>query len=574
MAGMARAALPLLGELGATQRRVLDGAFATLLAILVLMLAYAMLGAGDRELAGNWPSFAVFTLVAAIVAVRAGSRASKRGPWILLAAGIALYALGNLMWAAWLAGTTRPSTPWVSDALCLILYPLAGIGIVGLAWGRDARRLPAGDWLDAIIAGAGFGALGAALVLHPVLSPAGGSSLAGGGSPARLTELAYPAGDLVLAALVLGFAGVRGWPLNRTWKLLAIGFFVLALADSMSAVHGSTGAAGWTNLLYVIAAALLAAAAWQTDAPDAEAKAEPRSALLVPVAFALAALALLVYDHVHSLDPLVLTLSAVTLLAAIVRMAITFRDLIGLAEARRQAATDELTALPNRRLFVTRTRDAITAARIAGGELSVLIIDLDNFKELNDTLGHQAGDELLRMIGPRLRQALRRTDTVARIGGDAFALLLDPQPEDGGASLVADKVRLALREPFETGGLKLRLTASIGIASYPAHAADVDELMQRADIAMHSAKAAKSGYEFYTQRARPQFTRATDAGGGFRHCARRGSDRGPLSNRWPGRCRGGSSGLRRWFAGGGPTEACSCRGSSSRRPSKPASRAP
>jgi diguanylate cyclase (GGDEF)-like protein len=221
------------------------------------------------------------------------------------------------------------------------------------------------------------------------------------------------------------------------------------------------------------------------------------SVLAMPVGFTLVALGVLVYDHVQRLNPLALGLAILTLLAAVVRMVLAFRDLRSLAEARRQAATDDLTSLPNRRLFMRRAGEGIIAARLTGGELSVLMLDLDNFKELNDTLGHNAGDALLRLIGPRLVAALRTTDTVARLGGDEFAILLDPKPDEFGVIRVAEKVLEALRVPFELQGLGLRVTVSIGIASFPAHARDVDELMKHADIAMYQAKTARSGYEFY-----------------------------------------------------------------------------
>jgi diguanylate cyclase (GGDEF)-like protein len=94
--------------------------------------------------------------------------------------------------------------------------------------------------------------------------------------------------------------------------------------------------------------------------------------------------------------------------------------------------------------FMDRAKDAIIAARIADGKLSVLVLDLDNFKELNDTLGHDAGDALLRRIGPRLRRVLRSHDTIARLGGDELAILLDPRPDDEGAARVAAKLLRAL----------------------------------------------------------------------------------------------------------------------------------
>jgi diguanylate cyclase len=188
-------------------------------------------------------------------------------------------------------------------------------------------------------------------------------------------------------------------------------------------------------------------------------------------------------------------------------MTVAFRDLQSLGEARRQATTDDLTALPNRRLFMQRVREAISVARLVDGRLSVLMLDLDNFKELNDTLGHGAGDALLRMIGPRLTGVLRARDTVARLGGDEFAILLDPRPEQDGIARVAERALGALREPFDVQGLALRLTASVGIASFPAHAQDDGELLKCADIAMYHAKTARTGYEFY-ERERDTNSRA------------------------------------------------------------------
>jgi diguanylate cyclase (GGDEF)-like protein len=187
----------------------------------------------------------------------------------------------------------------------------------------------------------------------------------------------------------------------------------------------------------------------------------------------------------------------VTLLAVFVRMALRFRDRRGLGEARRQAATDELTALPNRRTFMQRMASSIRASRVTGQELWVVMLDLDNFKELNDTLGHNAGDALLRLIGPRLEAVLRATDTVARLGGDEFAVLLQPGISEHGAREVAEKILRSLDEPFEVARLALRLTASIRMAAFPTHAQDDEELLSRADFAMYQAKAQRRGFQVY-----------------------------------------------------------------------------
>jgi diguanylate cyclase (GGDEF)-like protein len=153
-----------------------------------------------------------------------------------------------------------------------------------------------------------------------------------------------------------------------------------------------------------------------------------------------------------------------------------------------QALHDGLTGLPNRTLLRDRTGQAI---RLADRELvpaALLLIDLDRFKEVNDTLGHRYGDELLVQVGERLRAGLRKVDTVARLGGDEFAVLLPKIAHRQGAVEVARKLQSALAEPFTLEGLALDVEASIGVALYPDHANNPDELLQRADIAMFAAK--------------------------------------------------------------------------------------
>jgi diguanylate cyclase (GGDEF)-like protein len=159
--------------------------------------------------------------------------------------------------------------------------------------------------------------------------------------------------------------------------------------------------------------------------------------------------------------------------------------------------TDDLTSLPNRRMLMQHIEEAITTTRPSGGSLAVLMLDLDNFKQLNDTLGHQAGDWLLRLIGPRLEAVLPDDVSMARLGGDEFAILLHPAPEREHVAVIADAVLRALNAPFTIQGLALRVTGSLGIATFPADADDAEELMRHADIAMYQAKTARSKYEFY-----------------------------------------------------------------------------
>lgn len=158
---------------------------------------------------------------------------------------------------------------------------------------------------------------------------------------------------------------------------------------------------------------------------------------------------------------------------------------------------DSLTDLPNRALFLDRLQQAILRAHRDDKGLAVLLIDLDGFKEVNDALGHHAGDLVLQEVATRLRHSLRASDTVARLGGDEFAVLL-PATDVNRAELAARKVLHDLQYPFVADERPLLVSASIGIAGLPWHAATRDELLQKADAAMDLAKHDKTGYTIYT----------------------------------------------------------------------------
>jgi len=162
-----------------------------------------------------------------------------------------------------------------------------------------------------------------------------------------------------------------------------------------------------------------------------------------------------------------------------------------------QSVHDALTGLPNRVLFRDRVEQAIEARQRSGQGCSVMLMDLDHFKEINDTLGHHQGDRLLHEVATRLRGMLRSSDTVARLGGDEFGVLLHGVSEPLQAGIVADGLLERLREPFEVDATTFQVGASIGIACHPAHGGDVETLVQRADIAMYVAKGGSSGHALF-----------------------------------------------------------------------------
>jgi len=504
--------LPLSSTLRAGERRLL-GAFTGLLIVLVAATgAHAFFGVGGRAVEQpirDWVTSAVYILVGVIVCWRAVRTSQDRRSWMFFAFGISVYGLGNVLWAAWIEHLPNPPIPSICDGMWLTLYPTCYIGILGLARLRE-QRFSARIWLDGTIAALGVAAIGAAIVLRPVLASVSGDTAA------VITEMAYPICDLLLAALIVGVLALRGWRLDRLWAMLGSGFLALAVADCMYALQVAGGASApstATNLVYDIGVMLLALAAWQ-PATKLKASTVSSSAVLgIPAAFTTTALGLLVYDHFSRLDPLALALALLTMLAAFARTAIAFRDVRSLAETRRQALTDDLTSMPNRRDFLRRLRNGIDASRASDTSLALLLVDLDHFKELNDTLGHDAGDQLLKQVGERLRGVLRASDTAARLGGDEFGVLLCDPCDTARAELVADKILAAISEPFPIKGVSLRVTASVGIALYPEHAAGDEQLMQHADVAMYDAKTAQSGRACYvSERDNHSVERLTLAG--------------------------------------------------------------
>ncbi len=162
----------------------------------------------------------------------------------------------------------------------------------------------------------------------------------------------------------------------------------------------------------------------------------------------------------------------------------------------RMAFTDALTGLPNRSLFHDRLQQTILAAKREVKPFALLIMDLDRFKDINDTLGHHIGDLLLTQVAQRLRTKLRASDTVARMGGDEFAVLL-PAVDAKHAGMASRMLLQALRAPFTVEEHNLSVGASIGIALYPENGVDASVLMQRADVAMYAAKSSGNGFSFY-----------------------------------------------------------------------------
>jgi diguanylate cyclase (GGDEF)-like protein len=167
-------------------------------------------------------------------------------------------------------------------------------------------------------------------------------------------------------------------------------------------------------------------------------------------------------------------------------------------EARFLAYHDTLTGLPNRRLLDDRLRQAVFAAQRRDARVALMVIDLDQFKQVNDALGHRAGDSVLREVANRIAGCLRKADTLARHGGDEFVVVIPDVHQDGDCQVVAEKILRALVPPFHVDGRDFTIGASIGLSLYPVDAGDGEALLRNADAAMYRAKQlGRNNFRFY-----------------------------------------------------------------------------
>src|SRR3954466_12008900 len=481
--------MPALAGAGPRTRAAVTVAAAAMLAALAgeVVLTASGGAAGSGAVAYALVLAVGLLSMLAVLALRTATVSSDRRVWIAVTAAAGVWVAGTV-WESTI-GHADDAAIGAADALWLSFYPLASLA-VGLRARGPTHRLARSLRVDGLVGVLSVGAIGWLLVVDPILASA------------RLTHAetavntAYVTGDLGVMGLLVGVLALHGWRAGRAWAMLAAGLAVFAAGDSIYLVQLGAGTyveATPLDVLWAAGLLLIALSAWQP--PAVKRPATPTLAMLAPpFAFALAALGGLVYAGLQPAPAVSVVLAAGATLASMGRTALTIADIRRLAEVRRQATTDDLTGLPNRRHLDRRLRSRLDEATGRGTSVALMVIDLDGFKELNDTLGHAAGDVVLEQIGPRLRAVLRAGDELARLGGDEFAVVL---PEADDAEAVARRIRRALEAGLTVDGIDVRIGASIGIAVFPEHGDDAETLLQRADVAMYQAKAARTGHAFY-----------------------------------------------------------------------------
>ena len=403
---------------------------------------------------------------------------------------------------------TRDISPRVGSPLWIYLTTVTVAGLAVLAAGLTGL---ARDGLLELPRQPLFWAIGAlALIgeLKPIVTPGKSDPDSGVASVtfcfAALLYWGFPAA-VVLRTLTSVIAAATGRrPVFRTafnisQELLSLGaaWLILDLAD----IHASPLSPWVPDNRHLLAVALAAIAFFATNfvlvsyavalhsrAPVLPTlrKALPYQAFVNLVLLAAAPLVVVVMNR--SVLLVLLFLLPLTAIYANAAMSL---------QREHQALHDELTGLPNRTLLLRRTAEALAEAARTGSTAGFLLLDLDRFKEVNDTLGHAVGDGLLRLVAHRLTHSVRPGDMVARLGGDEFAVLLPSVREVSAAREVAARLRAALAEPVRLEGMSFQVEASIGIALYPHDASAVEVLLQRADVAMYLAKERRTGVETY-----------------------------------------------------------------------------
>ena len=400
---------------------------------------------------------------------------SERLPWLLLGTALALWTTGDLYYYFFLSGAAEVPIPSVADPFYLAFYPVSYVALA-LLLRKRMRGFQGHLWLDGVIASLAVAAVGAAVVFDEVLRTTGGSALM------VATNLAYPLADLLLLSLVVAIFGLTGWRFDATWALVALGFAVFAVADSVYLYETAAGTyveGGSLDVGWPAALVLIACSAWQPIRKLEGVRDESWAALTLPTVFAAVGLTVLVYDHFVRINAIALALAAATLAAVIVRAVLTFRERVNLlAASREEALTDALTGLGNRRRFV-----ADLEQRIGDPEPTALVVfDLDGFKAYNDAFGHAAGDTLLSRVAGRLAEATDGYGSAYRLGGDEFCVLASIGFVGPGS--VIERAAEALTEEGE--GFAVR--CSYGAVLMPAEASGLTEALRIADDRMYLQK--------------------------------------------------------------------------------------
>ncbi|GAB2592372.1 putative bifunctional diguanylate cyclase/phosphodiesterase [Microlunatus antarcticus] len=466
--------------------------------------------AGYHVLPAGLPRDVVYVAVglAAVVAIEVGLRVNapaRRRPWRLLGLGTLLWVSGDAVgvWHSDIAGLD--TTPPLADPAYLLGYAVVAAGLVLLIRARGPRRDSAA-FLDSAIGTIALGLLGWVLLSRPMMDGYRDAPLVAS------YAAAYPLVDILLVGLLVRLLTTPGGR-SRSFRLLVAAMGLMAVADSLQTVL-RLQAWGGTNALdvvWLLAYAAIGTAALDPSMVSLTAPARPEPARFTRtrlVALAVAALTPPLVLGAEAafglpLDVWAVVVGSVAVFSLVIARMKLSLDLIQTANAERevarlalahQAAHDSLTDLPNRAQVMFLMRGALSRAQRSGAVVGLLFVDLDGFKQVNDTLGHAAGDEVLVAASRRMQTCVRDGDVVARFGGDEFVVLLEPVDEESSAVAVAERLVAALAEPvLLRSGREVSIGASVGVAIAQDGSVDPERVLMEADVAVYRAKVGGRG---------------------------------------------------------------------------------
>ena len=423
---------------------------------------------------------------------RALAKRPGRGVPLALGSGLLAWALGDIAWRM----ASSHSTTSVADVFFLLFYPLAAVALVLVLRSESGPIITLSTWLDGAIAVLGITAITTALAINSF-------SAAAGTTTSLMANFAYPVGDVALLALAV--AVIVMVPLHPArLVLLTAGCALMAIANIIYLTQSFSGTyrSGTSlDLMWPVAMLAMSVSVWLRSRGYVRSQRKeraPRVVVLIPITAA--CLLIVIMGNVKHLSPVALGFAAAALMAGVARRGLALREQRRIHESRQHLAlTDELTELGNRRYLLDAMELAVASLPEKAGSgrgVALLLIDLDHFKEINDSFGHQVGDALLRQIGPRIRKVVRHSDVVARLGGDEFAVLLHGA-DAFKATTVALRITTLLEQPIDVNTASLHVGASIGVALAPEHAQNATDLLRCADIAMYRAKTERGSFDIY-----------------------------------------------------------------------------
>ncbi len=428
----------------------------------------------------QWIPISVMFAASLSCALRASVDRDSRQAWCMWSLAIAVWGIGATVDALELG---VESTTTFGDVCRVAFYPLAYLGLVQLVRGRITRFASA-LWLDGLIGAAAVGAVGTGVVLQPALDTANDDL------PRLVISLILPLGDMLLIAFVAGVMALNSWRPGRAWVVIGagLGFLAIGHAWAISMPDPASPEAQIITLLTSMGIALIGFAAWAPTRLATQIRMEGWGLLVGPTLFGWLTVALVAYGNFAELGAMGLGLAGVTLVLVMVRTGLTFRENIAIATELRdevaRASVDALTGLHNHRAFFEALDREMSHALRHRRDLSVAMFDIDGFRQINEDLGHEVGDQVLAQVGNAIAATLRNEDLLARVGGEEFGVIL---PSTGLESSwhAAQRARRAIEE-LDIPGID-RITISCGVCDRSS-ATDTNEMIRFAEGALYWAK--------------------------------------------------------------------------------------